>query len=133
MKNQYVAVKTFENNRYLCLNPNLGFVVEGCNRGPYTFTNKKTAREAIKHANHTKYMGETGTDKVLTLDEYHNLLAQKLEAMERFLNEHGYETHRESLKLYVYLSGVEFGKPVHMWDDITLCEFENIKKKIESV
>ena len=49
-------------------------------------------------------------------------LRKKLDSIEKLLHEHNYETHREPLKLYVYLTDERFGKPIHMWRDISLCQ-----------
>lgn len=130
MKNRYVVRKTTKLGNYLYLHPSWGFCVEMCNGGVYTFTNKKTASKACVYAN--KYLGSYDTlkDEVLTYDEYLSEREKKHDVMEHYANEHGVGTHREDGKLYLYLTGERFGKPVAMWYDATLHTLTDIESYV---
>ena len=60
----------------------------------------------------------------MTYTEYLRQRDSKIYEMNTILKEKGYETHIEEHKLYAYASGMQFGKVVARWCDITLESIE---------
>lgn len=133
MKNEYVVRKKTTEDTYFYLHPDCGFLAEDCNGGPYRFTNKKTAKDSLKYNNKYRWgYDNTLKDDVLSYDEYIVERKKKLDEMEMYANEHGIEVYRTDSRLFIYLTSVQFGKPIAMWKDITLNtinDLERISKK----
>ena len=122
---KHVVKRTYLDKKELYLDNHIGFCYERCNGGVGKFNSKSGAEKERRRID--KIYGipkDVLKTEVMTYTEYLRQRDSKIYEMNTILKEKGYETHIEEHKLYAYASGMQFGKVVARWCDITLESIE---------